>query len=82
MDILLARKELTDKPGKTTLTKLKDEIKASAKDGKIFYFDRENSHKNMMSLVDSFENDGYNVYFREVKYGLADDEYMYEVHIM
>ena len=26
--------------------------------------------------------DGCNVYFREVKYGLADDEYMYEVHAL
>ncbi len=80
MDILLARKELTDKPKKVTLSKLKEEVK-NAED-KIYYFDRENSHKNMMSLVDSFENEGYNVYFREVKYGLADEEYMYEVHIM
>jgi hypothetical protein len=78
MDILLARKELTDKPKKTTLTKLKE----IANKDKIFYFDKENSHKNMMALVESFENDGYNVYFREVKYGLADDDYMYEVHIM
>ena len=49
---------------------------------KIFYFDRDNSHKDMMSLVDSLEDEGYNVYFREVKYGLADDEYMYEVHAL
>jgi len=80
MDILLARKELADKPKKVTLSKLKDEIKEDKE--KIYYFDRENSHKNMMALVDSFENDGYNVYFREVKYGLSDEEYMYEVHIM
>ena len=80
MDILIARKELTDKPKKVTLTKLKDELKDAGE--KIYYFDRENSHKNMMSLVDSFEGDGYNVYFREVKYGLSDEEYMYEVHIM
>ncbi len=80
MDILIARKELADKPTKVTLTTLKNEIKETP--NKIFYFDRDNSHKNMMSLVDSFEDDGYNVYFREVKYGLADEEYMYEVHIM
>ena len=80
MDILIARKDLTDKPKKVTLSKLKDEVKKTP--NQIYYFDRDNSHKNMMSLVDSFENDGYNVYFREVKYGLADEEYMYEVHIM
>ena len=80
MDILLARKELTDKPKKVTLLKLKEELKEDKE--RIYYFDRENSHKNMMTLVDSFENDGYNVYFREVKYGLSDEEYVYEVHIM
>ncbi len=80
MDILIARKELSDKPKKVTLSKLKEEVKKT--ENEIYYFDRDNSHKNMMSLVDSFENDGYNVYFREVKYGLSDEEYMYEVHIM
>ena len=35
-----------------------------------------------MALVDALEKDGYNVYFREVKYGLADEEYMYEVHAL
>jgi hypothetical protein len=80
MDILIARKDLVDKPRKVTLLKLKNEVKSIP--NKIYYFDRDNSHKNMMSLVDSFENDGYNVYFREVKYGLTDEEYMYEVHIM
>ena len=62
------------------LDKIKDELK---KDGQIiFYFDRDNSHKDMMALVDALEADSYNVYFREVKYGLADDEYMYEVHAL
>jgi hypothetical protein len=80
MDILIAREGLTDKPKKVKLSKLKEDVKQI--DQVIYYFDKDNSHKNMMSLVDSFESDGYNVYFREVKYGLADEEYMYEVHIM
>ncbi|HFU76535.1 MAG TPA: hypothetical protein ENK66_09860 [Arcobacter sp.] len=78
MDILIAREEITDKPKKVTLSKVKEELKEVGE--KIYYFDRENSHKNMMSLVDSLENDGFNVYFREVKYGLANDEYIYELH--
>jgi hypothetical protein len=36
----------------------------------------------MMALVDTLEGEGYNVYFREVRYGLADEEYMYEVHAL
>ena len=80
MELLFARNELTEKPKKVQLDKIKEELQ---KDGeKIFYFDGDNSHKDMMSLVDSLEDEGYNVYFREVKYGLADDEYMYEVHAL
>ena len=80
MELLFARNELTEKPKKVQLDKVKEELK---KDGeKIFYFDRDNSHKDMMALVDALEDEGVNVYFREVKYGLADDEYMYEVHAL
>jgi hypothetical protein len=78
MDILIARDAITDKPKKISLTKIKEELKNNS--GKIYYFDKDNSHKNMMGLVDSLENAGFNVYFREVKYGLGDDEYMYELH--
>ena len=80
MDILISRKELTDTPEKTTISKLKEKVKQT--NNEIFYFDKDNSHKNMMALIDSFENDGFNVHFREVKYGLSDDEYIYEVHIL
>jgi hypothetical protein len=80
MELLFARNELNEKPKKVQLDKIKEDLK---KDGKrIFYFDRDNSHKDMMALVDAIEADGHNVYFREVKYGLADDEYMYEVHAL
>jgi len=80
MELLLARTELNEKPKKVQLEKINEELK---KDGqKIFYFDRDNSHKDMMALVDTLESNGLNVYFREIKYGLADDEYMYEVHAL
>ncbi|RXK12524.1 hypothetical protein CP965_08035 [Halarcobacter mediterraneus] len=80
MELLYARNELTEKPKKVQLDKIKEELEKSGE--KIFYFDRDNSHKDMMSLVDALEDVGFNVYFREVKYGLADDEYMYEVHAL
>lgn len=80
MELLLARNELNEKPKKVQLDKIKDELKKEAQ--KIFYFDRDNSHKDMMSLVESLEKEGFNIYFREIKYGLADDEYMYEVHAL
>jgi len=35
-----------------------------------------------MELINYFEDKGFNVYMREVKYGLNEDEYIYEVHIV
>lgn len=80
MDILIARKEITSKPKKVDLNKLIDSVKEKGEE--IFYFDRENSHKDMMSAVEKFESEGFNVHFREVKYGLADEEYIYELHAL
>ena len=80
MELLFARNELNEKPKKVQLDKIKEELKKNNQ--KIFYLDKDNSHKDMMALVDALEGDGYNVYFREIKYGLADDEYMYEVHAL
>ncbi|CAM3435394.1 MULTISPECIES: HP0268 family nuclease [Arcobacter] len=80
MELLFARNELNEKPKKVQLEKIKEELAKNAQ--KIFYFDRDNSHKDMMALVDALEKDGFNVYFREIKYGLAEDEYMYEVHAL
>lgn len=80
MELLLARNELNEKPKKVQLEKIKDELKKECQ--KIFYFDRDNSHKDMMALVEALEKEGFNIYFREIKFGLADDEYMYEVHAL
>ena len=80
MELLIARNELNEKPKKVQLEKIKDELKKEAQ--KIFYFDKDNSHKDMMALVEALEKEGFNIYFREIKFGLADDEYMYDVHAL
>ncbi len=72
MELLLARNELNEKPKKVQLEKIKDELKKEAQ--KIFYFDKDNSHKDMMAAL---EKEGFNIYFREIKFGLADDEIFY-----
>ena len=80
MELKLARNELKAKPKQISLEKIKEEVD---KEGdKIFYFDRDNSHKDLVDLVEHFENEGYSVYLREVKYGLDDNDYLYEVHIL
>jgi hypothetical protein len=80
MELLLARNELNEKPKKVKLDKLKDEVIKAGE--KIFYFDKDNSHKELKSLIEYFEDREYSVYMREVKFGLNDDEYIYEVHIV
>jgi lipopolysaccharide export LptBFGC system permease protein LptF len=79
MKILLARKSINEKPKSTTLESIEEELQDS---DKIYYFDKDNSHKNMMTLVKHFENKNRSVYFQEIKYGLDDSEYLYEVHIV
>ena len=48
----------------------------------IFYCDKENSHKDMQALLEYFEKKGKHAYFREVRYGLDEGDYMYEMHIL
>jgi len=48
----------------------------------IFYFDKDNSHKDLKNLIEYFEGHEYSVYMREVKYGLNDEDFIYEIHIV
>ena len=80
MDLKIARSEHDVKPKKIELKKIEEMVN---KEGSvIFYFDRENSHKDLLELQDHFEGEGKSFYMREVRYGLSDNEYMYEVHIL
>ncbi len=80
MQLKLARTELSAKPKSVKLEELEEQVQKSGQ--KIFYFDRENSHKDLIALVEFFENKGLSVYHRFVRYGLNENEYMYEVHIL
>jgi hypothetical protein len=75
MELLLARADKNQKPKKIDIESI--EIK-----NQILYFDRENSHKDMVKMVEFFEDKGLSVYLKEVKFGLDEEDYMYEVHIM
>jgi hypothetical protein len=80
MDLKFARTELDTKPKKVDLAKI--EATVEKEDSVIFYFDRENSHKDLLELQDHFEAKGKSFYMSEVKFGLADNDYMYQIHIM
>jgi hypothetical protein len=80
MELKIARTEHDSKPKKIDVKKIEDMV---AKEGSvILYFDRDNSHKDLLSLQDHFEGEGNSFYMREVRFGLAENEYMYEVHIL
>ena len=80
MELKLARAELDTKPKTISLEKIESAVLKDG--GKIFYFDRDNSHKQLIALVEHFENKGLSVYHRTVKYGLDENDYTYEVHIL
>lgn len=80
MELKLARTTVDGKPKTIQLDKIETAI---SKEGqKIFYFDKENTHKELVALVEYFEEKDFSVYLREVKYGLDEGDYMYEVHIL
>ena len=80
MNLKLARTEVNDKPKKIELAKLESSLEKE--DSVIFYFDRDNSHKDLLELQTYFEEKGKSFYMNEVKYGLSDNEYMYQVHLI
>jgi pyruvate/oxaloacetate carboxyltransferase len=80
MELLLAKQSMDSRSKSIDI----DAIQAGLDrdDTKIYYFDQSNSHKDLLSVVDNFESRGYSVYLREVKYGLDESEYMYEMHLL
>lgn len=80
MEVKLARAELSGKVVKVSLEKLEEKV--NEKGQHLFYFDRENTHKEMAKCASYFEGKGKRVYSRAIRYGLGEGEYLYEVHII
>ena len=80
MELILAKDALDHKPKTITLKDIEQDLEESGQ--KIFYFDQSNAHKDLVELVEYFEDKGSSVYLKEVKYGLDDSDYIYEVHIL
>jgi len=78
MKLKLARASINAKPKTIDISKIEENLDKQS----IFYFDKDNSHKDLKALIEYFEDKGYSVYMREVKFGLNDDEFIYEVHIV
>lgn len=80
MQLKLAREDLNSNPKTITVEKLLEEI--STKRPCIYYFDKSNSHKDLIALVEKVEKLGASIYLREAKYGLDEGDYLYEVHFI
>ena len=80
MEILLAAKELKMKPKKISVDTILKRVENKVDD--IFYLDRANSDKDVMDLVEFFDKEGWTIKHRSIKFGLADDEYVHEIHII
>jgi len=78
MKLKLARTTQKAKPKVIEIDKIEENLDNKS----IFYFDKENSHKELKEMIEYFEEKGFSVYMREVKYGQDDNEYIYEVHII
>lgn len=79
-DLKVARNSVNEKPKAMSLKKIEEAVEQGRQS--FFYFDKENTHKQMLALVQNFEKKGFSVYHRPVKYGLDESDYMYEVHIL
>ena len=80
MELKLARTELTTKPKNISFEKLLERIKQD--NNAIFYFDKTNAHKDLMEAIKRFEKEGYSTYFKEVRYGLDQEDYLYQIHVL
>ncbi len=78
MELKLAKSSVNAKVKKISLSQIEEKLDKQ----KFYYFARENEHKDLNALLEYFEDKGYTVYMREVKYGLGDGDFIYEVHII
>lgn len=83
MELKLAKTTLNAK-SKANATKIscEDVLKKLTQGENIFYFDKENSHKDMQKACAFFEKAGHSTHLNEVRYGLDEGSYIYELHII
>ncbi|MBM0637504.1 hypothetical protein LNU06_05715 [Campylobacter sp. VicNov18] len=80
MELKLARTSINEKPKNIGLEKIEEILEKEGQ--KFFYFDKDNTHKQILAFVNHFGKKGLSVYHRSLKYGLDDNDFMYEVHIL
>jgi len=78
MEFQLAKQSFNSKQKKLTL----EQIESNLKKQQFFYLSKDNKHKDLIALQEHFEEKGYNLYMKEIKFGLGDLDYIYEIHIV
>lgn len=83
MELKLAKTTLNAK-NKVNATKIscEDILKKLTQGENTFYFDKENSHKDMQKACAFFQKVGHSTYLNEVRYALDEGGYIYELHIL
>ena len=66
----------------TTKTTCEDVLKKCTQGINIFYFDKENSHKDMQKACAFFQKAGHSTHLHEVRYGIDEESYIDELHII
>lgn len=80
MNLKIARKSLNEKPVSISLEEIEQAVLGDGQ--KFFYLDQDNADKDILKLVRHFEKKGVSIYHRQVKYGLDEQDFLIEVHIL
>ena len=80
MKLKLAKQYINEEVISVSLKDIETLLKE--KESVILYFDQSNAHKDLLAMQEKFEEKDYGVYLKEVKYGLDESDYIYEVHIL
>lgn len=82
MELKVAKTDLQSKKGETKIS-IDEVLKQYKEEGKhIFYFDGQNPHKDMQKAQNTIQKADYRVQLNEVRYGLDENNYIYEIHIV
>lgn len=76
MKLKLAKQTLDSKSKEVSL----DEVLKIILEKKVVFLDSDNNEDDIKKIVEELDN--HKVYVNTVRYGLAEDEYIYEVHIL
>lgn len=80
MEIKKARVSPDGKPGKISIEHIEKELVNKAQT--IIYLDKENNAKDIKKFCEYFTKTGHSVHCHEIFYGLDEDDYIYEMHII